>query len=174
MTDKQRLFINAKLSDPTMTDIAAARIARYSLPDKQATQVANNPRVKHALEERRAQLDKQANITAERVLQEYVRIGFASIDDVLSFNASGVQLKDSADLSDDTLATIESVQERMGADGASSLKVKQYDKLKALDALAKHLGILDERPNLFINIKPISFVRVEVEGEKCLPPPSTP
>lgn len=84
-----------------------------------------------ALKEARS---RRTAVTAERVLLEYARIAFANIADV----TDGTQLCEGA--SADDMAAIASVKIKKGSD----CDVKMYDKLKALDMLAKHLGMFGE------------------------------
>lgn len=99
--------------------------------------------------------EKQAaklEVTAERVLAEIARVAFSDIRQC--FTETGA-LKDVGELSDDAARTISSVDvrrvERRGKRGEDDppeeiVKLKLWDKLRALEALAKHTGVLKEPP----------------------------
>ena len=74
------------------------------------------------------------NITRERVTAELVAIGFANAADFLCLQDGQAVLKDPQDLqAGAAVASIETT--------AKGIKVKFYDKLKALELLGKHLGM---------------------------------
>jgi Terminase small subunit len=83
---------------------------------------------------------RRLGITAERVLQEYARIAFSNIQDVVEWDDQGMRVKPSADLSDDTRAAIAEIV--ASAKTGSIYRVKLYGKKPVLDALARHLGLL--------------------------------
>lgn len=97
--------------------------------------------------------EKQAaklEVTAERVLAEIARVAFSDIRQC--FTETGA-LKDVGEMSDDAARTISSVDvrrvERRGKRGEDDppeeiVKLKLWDKLRALEALAKHTGVLRE------------------------------
>ena len=70
-------------------------------------------------------------LTEERVLQELATIGFARAEDYLELVEGQPRLKDV-----DTLAAVASVETT-----SKGIKVRFYDKLKALELLGKYLGI---------------------------------
>jgi phage terminase small subunit len=99
-------------------------------------------------------------VTVERVVREYARIGFADIrravkwrslitevgedeetGEPLTRAANEVALVSSDELDEDTaLAIAEVAQTKDGA-----LRVKLHSKLGALDSLARHLGMFNDR-----------------------------
>lgn len=98
--------------------------------------------VKQYIAERREQLMEAIGISQERILQEYARIAFSDIRTLYDNGA----LKQVHELDDDTAATIagvETYEERNPEGGiiGHTKKVKLWDKVKALDALGKHLGM---------------------------------
>lgn len=92
------------------------------------------------------ELRKNLNITPERVLQEYARIAFADIRCIFDDNGTLVPLHE---LDDDTAAAVASVEvQTIGdADGVMKTdthKLKMYDKLNALNVLAKRLKLYED------------------------------
>ena len=85
---------------------------------------------------RMAERSRRTGITADRVLREYARIAFASLGDILDFG-DGLRLR--GDLSADDLAAVASIRYKGGS--TVDCDVKMYDKMKALEVLARHLGM---------------------------------
>ena len=85
------------------------------------------------------------DITRERVLRELAAIAFGDARGVMSWGPDGVRLRDSEELTDYEAASVAEVAESKTESGGS-LKVKQHDKVRALDLLARHLGMYPEAP----------------------------
>lgn len=111
-----------------------------------------------------AKIAKKLDITAERVIQEFGRLGLSDMRKAVNwrtYDAPGddeeseqtqrrfeLEFRDSADLDDDTAAAISEIS--MTAHGP---KLKFYDKHAALVSLAKITGVFREEPNLGLPIR---------------------
>ena len=78
------------------------------------------------------------NITGENVLRELAAIGFARLPNYIAVKDGGLSVKDLDTLTPEQAAAVASVEK-----GPGGLKVKFYDKLKALELLGKCMGIFD-------------------------------
>ena len=78
-------------------------------------------------------------ITRERVLREYSRMAFANLRDIADWDAEGLEVKPSRDLTDDEAAAVAEIV--TGASGGKPYRVKLHDKKPALDAIARYLGM---------------------------------
>src|SRR5258708_6123694 len=78
-------------------------------------------------------------ITEERVLQEYARIGFSKITDIVEWSAEGI-LTAKVDPGDEVVAAIAEIV--ASASTQKIYRVKMHDKKPGLDALARHLDLL--------------------------------
>lgn len=149
MTDKQARFVEEYLVDCCAAD--AARRAGYSAhtAEVRSFQLLKMPHIQEAIAEKRKVLAVKAEVSAGRVLQEYCRIAFVDVRKI--FNADG-SLKPVHEMDDDTAAAVASVEveqtnsetKRGVKTAATTVKTKMLDKIRALDALAKHLGLFKD------------------------------
>jgi phage terminase small subunit len=81
-------------------------------------------------------------ITVDRVLQEWARMAFSDLRDVMDWGRPGLNmaLKASDEIPDDAALAIQSVSEEMTATGFK-YKIQMHDKKAALAFLSKYLGI---------------------------------
>lgn len=149
LTDKQRRFVEEYPIDFNATQ--AAIRAGYS--EKTAYSIGhenlNKPEIQSAIAERVTKIAEKVEITQERILQEYARIGFSDIRKTLT---PGGNLLNPNDWDDDTAAAIAGVEvvtrqlhtdDEDGPKIEYTHKIKTWDKPKALDAMAKHLGMFE-------------------------------
>lgn len=83
---------------------------------------------------------------ADRVLREYARIAFADIGRLAEWNNERLRLKPKRRVTLDDSAAIARI-DTFGTSSARgvTLRLALYDKVYALDMLARHLGLLDRR-----------------------------
>ena len=161
LTDKQRLFCMyyVKCFNQTVAAIKAG-YARDSA-HVEGSRLLRNAKVVGEVKRLKGELRKGLFIDAMDVLEKYVQIAFADVTDYVEFGRERVQLigtfgpvtdKDDKpvmidqdfvrfkehDEVDGTIVT----EIKMGKDGAS---IKLADKMRALDFLAKHFDLLNER-----------------------------
>ncbi len=92
--------------------------------------------VKQAMAERAARTE----ITADRVVREYARIAFADPRRLFAWDDKGLRMVPSEAISDDDAAAVMWVS--IGGDkGRHAQRMRMHDKQRALDALARHLGV---------------------------------
>lgn len=148
LTAKQEQFCNEYLIDlnGTQAAIRAGYAKKYA--DIQAVQLLKNTKVSACIQELQQKRQKRTDITADRVIKELARIAFFDIRNIFDDNGN---LKSPHDLEDDTacaIASIKSRVEKQGQDKEDWAEIKEYksnDKLRALEMLAKHLGILEKQ-----------------------------
>lgn len=149
LTDKQLRFVDEYLVDLNATQ--AAKRAGYSekTARQQGQRLLTNVDIQAAIQEARAQQQERTQITADAVLREYAKIAF--FDPRKLFQDNG-QPKDITMLDDDTagaLAGLDVLEEYEGSGRDREFvgytkKYKNADKLRALEALGKHLGLFDK------------------------------
>lgn len=158
LDNKEKAFINEYLID--LDPERAAKAAGYAnsmARTKAYGWVSNSkqntkPHLYQALIKKLNKRNEKLDITAERVLLEYKRMGFADPRKVMSWDNEGVYLKGSDSLTDDEAAIISEVSYKETKDGMH-VSVKMHDKKDPLDKLAKFTGLLDgkEPPQEVIN-----------------------
>ena len=143
LTPMQALFVEEYLVD--LNAKQAAIRAGYSArtAHQQGSQIFNRPAVQAALRERMAARVARTEVQQDQVIRELARIAFGDLRDAVRWGPEGVTLRDSAGLAEDVARTIAEVKQ-----SDSGLSIKRHDKLKALELLAKHLGMLTERQEL--------------------------
>ncbi len=82
-------------------------------------------------------------MSREEVLYRYTILARSNVKDVLKFNGSTVTLKDSEELTEEEAYTIQSVSSSKGK--TDKLEIKQVDKIKAVEGLAKHYGLFNDK-----------------------------
>jgi len=146
ITKQQQVFIDEYIIDFNGT--RAAEAAKYSKKTARvkASQLLTKVNIQEAIQKALKKRQERTQITADKVLNEYAKIAFSNIGDYAAWSKTkepssdveetGVSLIDSDKIERDKLAAVESV-----AETKDGLKIKLHNKLGALDALARHLGI---------------------------------
>lgn len=149
LTPKQQRFAEEYLIDFNAT--RAAIRAGYSKKgaDVAGVRLLGNASVQAEIQVGRDQMTERAQLTADRVLKELSSIAFSDPRSVASWGPDGMQLTPSGELTADQAAAIESIAltEPTGdSNGSRSVKFKMHNKLGALTALAKYVGVDQPRP----------------------------
>jgi phage terminase small subunit len=152
LTPKQARFVEEYLVD--MNGAAAVRRAGYkhSRPDALAYDLLRKQDICDALNAAQRERSARTGITADRVLKEIARLAFADPRAVMAWGPNGVTLRESSELSDDEAAAVAEVSETWTDAGGGSRKVKLHDKVAALEKLARHVGLYEERGDTTIVI----------------------
>ncbi len=178
LTPKQEMFCLEYLIDLNATQ--AAIRAGYS--KKTAYSIGNEnlskPEISSRISELAAKRIERASKSADDVIKEIENVGFARLNKVVSFNESGLAFVMSSDEIDDaTMAALESVEvteivgKKDGDNDMLKTKVKLHSKMSALNLLAKHHGLVNDKGedagtvNLVVNVIDYSKVKI-TEAEK--------
>ncbi len=154
LTPRQRRFVEEYLID--LDARAAARRAGFSPGSRTyPSRLMRTPEIARAIAKAMAARAERTGITRERVLAEYARIAFVDLSALAAWDADGAVLRDDALLDDDTAAAIAAIRELPAAEDATGepppLKVSIFDKMRALEALAR---LIDPTWNLDASIVP--------------------
>ena len=138
-TGRQLAFIREYMVDLNAAE--AARRAGYSSVSAERIAYAlvhEHPAVGEAIAAAKARRAEGKRVTADRVMEELGRMAFSNIRDYVAWGPEGMRLRDAALLDEAETAAVADIEPN--GDGAVK-RLKLYDKLAALNALAKHLGM---------------------------------
>lgn len=150
LNPKQAKFVEEYLKDLNATQ--AATRAGYSPRSAEVTgcRLLGNAKVAEAVQKAMAARSKRTEITADRVLSELAKIGFA---DVRRIFTPGGSLLSPVDMDEEIAAAVQSVEvverPKRNADGEVEIehvrKVRLNDKLGALTQIGRHLGMFTDK-----------------------------
>jgi len=149
LTPRQARFVQEYLID--LNGKEAATRAGYVAKSAaiKASKLLARPHVRAAVQAAIEERKRVTSITAERVLDEIAVIAFADIKDYVVIDGEGnVKPKRFGGMPAGASRAICSVGEGSAKGGGVLLSFKMHDKMKALDMLAKHLGICKEQLEL--------------------------
>lgn len=159
LTPKQQRFVSEYLIDLNATQAAIRAGYSPKTAQEQSSRLLSHVMVKAAVAEKTQVALQAIDYSAERVLAEYGKVAFSDVRAL--FDEAGNMLP-IRDLPDDVAASIASVEVNKrnltAGDGQVDLvlKVRRYDKVKALDSLANYHGLLKGQAapvtNIFIKI----------------------
>ena len=145
---KQERFVEEYMVDINATQAAIRAGYSPKTAKEQGSRLLSNVNVSAAIAILRAEQSKRTGITADRVLEEMAKVGFANITDVVSLDEAAVKRGSHAD---DT-AAIQSIKVKriLTEEGDTILEreVKLHDKIKSLDLIARHLGLFNDKLRL--------------------------
>ena len=172
LTPKQAAFVEEFACDLNATQAAIRAGYSAKTAKEQATRLLSNVHIAAEIAKGRAARSERTGITAERILAELARVAFFDVRKAL--NPDGT-MKPLDQLDDDTAAAIAGLDlaEICDAEGAPIgvlKKIKIADKLTALDKLARHLGLLQDKVKL-VNDEdnPILMLIMRIQGSAIRP-----
>lgn len=162
LTAKQKRFAEEYIVDLNATQ--AAIRAGYSEKTARAIGAENltKPNIAEYIQQLMNERSERTRITADRVLEEYAKIGFADIKDYVSFR-TGLTVVGHNDEGEPIIDTAHIVvaHDSEEVDGApisevsvsrdGTFKFKLHDKKGALDSIARHLGMFDDKLRLNVD-----------------------
>lgn len=140
MTPKQQRFVEEYLIDLNGTQAAIRAGYGPRRASESARRTLKNLEVADAIAAGMRAKRRRAEISADRVIEEYARIAFADIAEFVRFGPDGMEILEVAALSKEQTAAIAEVTESKTQRGGT-VRFKLHDKLAALNALARHLGM---------------------------------
>lgn len=139
---KQSRFVDEYLVDLNATQAAIRAGYSSKTAGSQAFDLLRKPEIAAEIEKRRQIVAENAGLTAERVLQEAMRLAFFDIRKLVDKDGNPLPLNQ---LDDDTAAAIQGLDVatigNMDVGVGQVLKYKIADKNSAIERLFKHLGL---------------------------------
>jgi len=155
LTPKQLRFIDEYMVDLNATQ--AAIRAGYSAKTASdiGRQLVRKTPVAKAIAERQQVISERVGVTAERIVEELAKIGFANMLDYITIGSNGDPFVDLSKLSRDQASAIAEVTVEDFVDGRGEdarvvrkIKFKLHDKRASLVDLGRHIGMFKERVEL--------------------------
>jgi phage terminase small subunit len=144
MTARQLRFIEEYLVDMNATQAAIRAGYSPKTANREGPRLLSNAGIAEAIAEGRARLTAKTHVTREWVIERLAQIAGISPRQLMTWGADDVTLRPSADLTDAEAYAVAEVASTATKDGVS-LKLKNHDKVRALELLGKHLGLFIEK-----------------------------
>ena len=143
MNARQESFVREYLVDLNASE--AAKRAGYSKKTARTigSKLLTNVDIADAIAKAQAKRAQKLEVTADRVVAELAKIGFANSGDYFEWGPGGIIVKEKSTLTLEQQAAVAEVSETTTKDGGS-IRVKLHDKVAALDKLARHLGLFKD------------------------------
>ena len=144
LNEKQKRFVQEYLLDLNATQAAIRAGYSKQTSQEQSSRLLSNVMVRSEIERTRKAAEERTEVTLDRIISEYSRVAFTGLSKFIRITEDGLPV---LDLSRCTAQDLDLLAElHVDDDGKiRRIKIKQLDKLKALEALGRHLG-LGERP----------------------------
>lgn len=159
MTDAQKRFC-----DEYLIDLNASRAYKVAYKNCKSdltartngSKLLTNTNIQEYISKKQEEIEKRTEVTQDMVIKELAKIAFLDIRKLYTENG---QLRNVADIDDDTAGAISSLETLEEYNGygddrekiGDTQKVKLLDKTKALELLGRHLGIFNDK--LDVNVK---------------------
>ena len=150
MTPKQKRFCQEYLVDLNGTQAAIRAGYSKKTAEVQGSRLLTNVKVQAAIQEQQKRIAHNLGVTAECIVAEYARIAFADIGALADWNSRGMTIRPATELVPDQTAAIQEVVLTPTKDGGISIRIKLHDKIRALDSLARHLGMFIDKHDVTV------------------------
>lgn len=166
LTAKQALFAKEYIVDFNATQAAIRAGYSEKTAMEQGYQLLQKTSVIAAIKEEQDKRSQRTEITADMVLKEYAKIGFSNITDYLSVEDKLITVdRDSEGKPITELAQVVNIfgtdmikEDKMRAvaeikQTKEGIALKLHDKKGALDSMARHLGMFNDKMELSGTVK---------------------
>lgn len=148
LLEKQKRFCEEYIVDLNGTQ--AAIRAGYS--EKSAKQLASmlltHANIQAYLGKLRAEQQERTKVTADRVVEELARIGFADMRHFINERGRVRSIQDLDTEQSPVISEIRTETRLVGEQLVEITKFKLHDKVQALNLLGRHLGMFEDNVNL--------------------------
>lgn len=152
LTDKQEKFCREYIVDLNATQAAIRAGYSEKTADQQGSRLLTNVKVAERIQELQNEAAERNDITVDRVLAEYAKIGFADPSKFFKATVGGDPYIDASEATEDDWAAVTSIQCEDFLDGRGEdvrevrkVKITLADKKGALDSIARHLGMFKDK-----------------------------
>lgn len=146
LSAKQQRFVDEYLVDCNATQAAIRAGYSERTAKEQGARLLTNVHVSAALAKRQGKLAEKYEVTQERVIQAIAQVAFGDIRKMFDENGA---LRKPSEWDDETAASVAGmdVVTVQAGEGAVEYvaKIKRTDRLRAIDQLARHLALYNDR-----------------------------
>lgn len=166
LNTKQQLFVTEYLVDLNATQAAIRAGYSKRTANRIATENLSKPVIKAAIEAAIEERKKRVLVTADDVIREMALIGLADMRDFIEIDEGGaIRALPLETLAEGKSRIIKKVREKRTikstAEGDqildSTYEFELCDKVKSLELLARHLGLLHDKQEIDVK-QPITFI----------------
>lgn len=145
ITEKQRRFAQEYLVDLNATQAAIRAGYSPKTAGSQAFDLLKKPEIQEIIEQGRKAAEVRTGISLDRVLEAYAAIAFGGMSRFVRIDHTGAPQIDLSQCTPEDLDLLAEIQTDRIDGGEQSppvlrIKIKQLDRLNALEKLARHLG----------------------------------
>lgn len=140
LTPKQACFVEEYLTDLNATQAAIRAGYSPKMAGRIGFQLLEKSGIQAAIQAAQRERSARTGVTADRVVQEIARVAFSSLRDVATWGPSGVQVRPDDEITPEAAAAIAEISETN-----TGVKVKLHNKVAALEQLARHVGLYNDR-----------------------------
>ena len=147
LTQKEKIFCSEFIYDWNCTRAylkAYPNVKNENVAGVSGHRLLRNPKIQAYIESIQRDIEKQAGISQMRVLQEYIKLAFNSI---AHLHNTWIDRKEFEDLTEDQKACISEIDTKIVKRtindeiyDVEQIKIKLYDKQKALESICRMLG----------------------------------
>jgi phage terminase small subunit len=154
MTPKQQRFVEEYLVDLNATQAAIRAGFSKATAEQQGHQLLKKTSVAEAIKKTMDDRAKRTGITADRVLEELGKIAFYNPGRVFGVDKDGLPYIDFSEATEDDWRVVaevtnettrKAIPEGDGYETTTKVKVKHQCKLQALNSIARHLGMFNDK-----------------------------
>lgn len=140
LTPKQARFVEEYLTDLNATQAAIRAGYSQKMAGRIGFQLLEKTGIQTAIQASQLERSARTGITADRVVQEIARVAFSSLRDVMAWGPTGASVLPDDEITPDAAAAIAEITETNAV-----IKIKLHNKVAALEKLAKHVGLYNDR-----------------------------
>lgn len=142
LNDKQKRFVYEYSLDLNATQAAIRAGYAKKTAYSQGQRLLKNVEIQVEIKRARDAMKKRTEVTLDRIIGEYARVAFTGLSKFIRINKNGLPVLDLSCCAPEDLDLLSELQ--VDDDGTiRRIRIKQLDKLKALEALGRHLGLGD-------------------------------
>lgn len=144
LTLKRQRFVEEFIVDLNATKAAIRAGFSKKTARSQGQRLLTNVDIAKAIEVAMLKRADRTEVTADRVLAELAKIGFANAGDFFDWGPDGVTIKDKSELTPDQQAAVQEVSETVTEKGGT-IRVRLADKQRSLELMGRHLGMFIDK-----------------------------